>query len=914
MCSYASPESLMPPVELLSSAAVAREWNGCEVKLIDAIAEKMDNKSVEKSIAAYAPDVILSITSFEYFDVDVDVFKHLKFLFPHISFIYFGYYATQFPEETIKLSGADYVILGEPEKQLHLLLKALKEKTPVSNIQGIAFKNETGGVSTNSYFERLKDPNELPVPAYDLISNGSAYHEPLIPRPYGMIQTIRGCPYQCNYCVKSYGSKLSQLTTARIIEEVRIWKQMFNVKAIRFIDDTFTINKRRVIELCKALIEEQLEISWVCLSRTDNLDEELLQWMKKSGCIRIYFGMESGSQRMLDIYKKGVKVNEAKDAFLLCRKVGIETAAFFMGGHPLETSEDVKETTRFAVQSKIDFVSFNPLTPYPGTSLYSEYKDLIDFSLYPQKHAWKDNPAMQSFQKNKNYFYKKFYLNSIFLIRQSLNGKNYHFRFKRIRGSMNFISWIRISLCIFLLTVVLVFVFTGYYTSPNAEDFSLAGMAKNYGILNAALNLLAQYDGRYFTNLLHGLNPLAFGWISGYKFMPLIGIALFILSLFFVLHEIFEDAKPVLFVTLVIAVLYLSLNTSIVHLLYWMVSSFVYLWPWIFVFAVVGCYLRYQKNNSEWWYTGTMLFSILGIGMNEMFLPIYLLFVVFLFAHDKIKNRLVFSNSLALILVITLCIIFFIFSPGIHVRVKNLGQAAAKFSTLQSLLIGIRHFIYFFFNTLFNPVLISSGFVLMLCTQGSKFHLQMQKISAQVKTKIILFIMLITVAMNVPYYLFMCSSESLPERVFSASMLPMLIACLYLVYSVSIVSLKFLSSIISKVAIGALSFFVFVGCLFTTENNFSGILSEYNSGLLINFNAASAQRLEEFKAKVLINNCYSKSTVSAIAAYPKYISLKVDIEPNRSLSHWNMAYEEYFQVDMVEMPGDTLHKYDSCKK
>lgn len=479
---------------------------------------------------------------------------------------------------------------------------------------------------------------------------------------------------------------------------------------------------------------------------------------------------------------------------------------------------------------------------------------------------------------------------------------------------MNVICWIRHLMNIFLIAIVFVFVFAGYYTNPNAEDFSLTGMAKNYGIKNAVLNLLAQYDGRYFTNLLHALNPLAFGWIFGYKLMPLIGVVLFVVTLFFALHEIIKDAKSALLATLLIVVLYLSLSTSVVHLLYWMVSSFVYLWPWIFFFATSGCYLHYQKTNSERWYIGTMLFCILGIGMNEMFLPVYFLLAVLLFAHDRIKKRSVISNSLPLILAIVICILFFILSPGIHIRAKNLGEAAAKFSMLQSLLIGIRHFVSLFFNTLFNPLVIASGFLLVLCTRCSKFQLQLQHISIYTAVKTILFLLLLTAAMNVPYYLLMCSSENLPERVFSASMLPMLIACMSIIYLTSTTLLDVLPSQSNEPVLGIIAALIFWGCLIKTSNNFSGILSDYKSGALSNFNIAFSKRIDELKYKELINGCYSKATISAIADYPKYISLKVDIEPNRSLSHWNIAYEEYFGIDMVEMLGDTLHKYDSCKK
>lgn len=416
MCSYVAPDSLMPPVELLSCAGVARDWNNASVKLVDAIAEKKNYESVKQDIKLFRPDIIVSITGFECFEEDVNVFRQLKEEFSSIVFVYFGHYATTFPTETLIHSKCDYVLLGEPEIALDKLIKYLLGLGSFNSIKGIAYKKNENVIVLGSA-ERVRDPDELPIPAYDIIANSQGYYEPLIPKPYGMIQTIRGCPYSCTFCVKSYGSKIAQLSTNRIVQEIKIWKQHFNVEAIRFIDDTFTINRNRVIDLCKAIVDEQLNIKWVCLSRTDNLDKEMLHWMKKSGCIRIYFGMESGSQRILDLYKKNIKVNEALSAFELCREEGIETAAFFMGGYPNETEDDFKETVAFAQQAQLNYVSYNPLTLYPGTSLYNELNQQVYFSLYPYRNEWLDSLIYAKFEERKSRFYKAFYFRPMFWVK-----------------------------------------------------------------------------------------------------------------------------------------------------------------------------------------------------------------------------------------------------------------------------------------------------------------------------------------------------------------------------------------------------------------------------------------------------------------------------------------------------------------
>jgi anaerobic magnesium-protoporphyrin IX monomethyl ester cyclase len=285
-------------LELISAGAVAREWNGAEVTLVDAIAEKLDTVAVTSRIRAFAPDIILSITGFECFGEDMDALRELKGAFPSSQLVLFGHYATHFPKETLAHSGADFIILGEPELIFSDLLKALDDKLPLGQVMGIVHV-KSGELTMQGSGNRIPNPNDLPMPALDLLPQGRSYYEPLMAEPYGMIQSARGCPYQCNYCVKSYGSKLTELTPERIIGEMREWKRLFGVRSIRFIDDTFTINRRRVLEICDRIAEADLGVSWACLSRTDNLDCELLIAMKRSGCVRIYFGMESGSQRML---------------------------------------------------------------------------------------------------------------------------------------------------------------------------------------------------------------------------------------------------------------------------------------------------------------------------------------------------------------------------------------------------------------------------------------------------------------------------------------------------------------------------------------------------------------------------------------------------------------------------------------
>lgn len=409
MCSYTSPESLLPPIELISLASVAREAQ-LTVHLLDAIAEKKDEQQVVNFIQDFQPKYITVLIGFECYQEDIDCINRIKSQFKDITIITFGYYATQFPEETLKYSNSDFIILGEPD----YIFQQFLESEDKHSVNGICYLNQCENLVRVGNAERIKDFKKIPIPAYDLLPKGK-YYEPFVELPYGMIQTMRGCPYQCNYCVKSFGTFTSSLTSDEIIEHINTLIDLHQVKTIRFIDDTFTLNRKRVVEICEKIIENNLKIKWMCLSRLDNLDEELLQIMAQSGCKRIYLGIESGSSSILEKLNKKMDVQSGIELLKNSSKLGIEFAGFFLGCLPFESEEEFQESIDFALQSKINFMSYNPMTPYPGTDLFKQFQDNIDFSIYPYKNEWKSDELYKIYSKRKKIFYRKFYLRFNFI-------------------------------------------------------------------------------------------------------------------------------------------------------------------------------------------------------------------------------------------------------------------------------------------------------------------------------------------------------------------------------------------------------------------------------------------------------------------------------------------------------------------
>jgi len=218
----------------------------------------------------------------------------------------------------------------------------------------------------------ISNLDSLPFPAFHLLPITKYRPHP----PHGRqlpsipIVTSRGCPYRCIYCSKSvFGGKYRASSPTYIADEIEYLMDKFNVREITFYDDVFTLNKKRVIAICEELERRRIEIPWTCETRVNLVNEELVEKMKKAGCYMIAYGVESGTQEILDNLKKDITLEQATRAFELTHKIGIQTIAYFMIGSPGETAETIEETIKFAKKLDPDFVQFSITTPFPGTEL-----------------------------------------------------------------------------------------------------------------------------------------------------------------------------------------------------------------------------------------------------------------------------------------------------------------------------------------------------------------------------------------------------------------------------------------------------------------------------------------------------------------------------------------------------------------
>ncbi|MBI5206419.1 MAG: radical SAM protein [Candidatus Firestonebacteria bacterium] len=413
---YYAPNFLLPPYELMSLGTIAIQWKKADVILIDAIAEKLNLENIIEFIKKYEPEILVSMPGFESFSSDIESLSCIKKIFPQIKIIIVGYLPSIFPEEILSSTNIDIIIRGEPELIFSYLYDLLEKRVSFKTLLGISFR-DSDKIIHNPPAPRINELDNLPFPDPNLI-NLKSYREPYLGSPMMAFYASRGCSGSCIYCVKSFGARIYYASPEIIVKKLKWYKNSFKINNFRFLDDNFTSDKNQAIEICQRIIEQKLNISWSCLSRIDTLDYELVMNMKNAGCKRIYLGIESGSDRILKLYNKKYTAFDIKSKMSLLKTSGLDFSAFFIVGAPSETEEDLKLSINMAIDINFDFIIVTRLKFIPGTELFEQYKDKIEFSLFPYKVTFKLPLYEQNTLEWEKQFYYKFYFRYGFYLKK----------------------------------------------------------------------------------------------------------------------------------------------------------------------------------------------------------------------------------------------------------------------------------------------------------------------------------------------------------------------------------------------------------------------------------------------------------------------------------------------------------------
>lgn len=361
-----------PPLGVAYIAAYLEEDN--QVKIIDNFLEKRQPTEIIKNIRKFEPDVVgLSITTFT-INESLALAKLIKHWNKDIKIVAGGAHPTLFPQQILESPDIDAVVIGEGELTMKEYVNILKSEGNLRKVNGLAYKKE-GRLIINSPREHVKNLDKLKFPAWHLLKIKD-YPEFQISTnlvsPVMNICSSRGCPYQCLYCSSPtiWGRNWRGMSGKRIVSEIQALIKKYNINSIKFHEDHFTLNRNRVIDFCKELAKKGINIEWQCEARVNNVDPEMLKKMKKAGCKIVWFGIESGSQKILDFYRKDTNLQQIRNAIKMVKAAEIRPMGSFILGAPIETEREMKKTIRFGLNLGLEEIYFNVLVAIPGTDLY----------------------------------------------------------------------------------------------------------------------------------------------------------------------------------------------------------------------------------------------------------------------------------------------------------------------------------------------------------------------------------------------------------------------------------------------------------------------------------------------------------------------------------------------------------------
>lgn len=383
----------LPPMGLGYLASVIENMD-IEVKILDCIIrgcdheEEIDNetvriglsdKKIENYISDYNPDIVgINCQFSRQHKIYHHLFSLIKKINNNCTTVAGGAHATVCTEEVLKDPSCDFVLLGEGEDSFRELILALTKGRDISLIDGIGWK-KNGNLNINKKRKWIIDLDSIPFPAYHLmglknyygikISHGSRHKEKFCP-----IITSRGCPARCTFCTaqKVWGNKYRMRSVDNVIKEMKLLKNQYDIEEIMFEDDNITANPNRAKELFSRMIEENFNFVWDTPNGVGvwSIDENIIDLMKRSGCINLNFPLESGSQYVIDnIIKKPVKLSRAKQLIEYCKKIGMKFSIFLVIGLPGEKIKDMWNSYRLAADCGCYNPNVSVATPYPGSQL-----------------------------------------------------------------------------------------------------------------------------------------------------------------------------------------------------------------------------------------------------------------------------------------------------------------------------------------------------------------------------------------------------------------------------------------------------------------------------------------------------------------------------------------------------------------
>lgn len=324
-------------------------------------------KEIQEVIRYLHPDIVgITVRTAEYGSA-LNVAKIVKDYDQDVPVVVGGPHPTLLPNANLQNQDIDIVVRGEGEYTFLDLVQTIENGHEIYGVPGISYKKNKK-IAHNPNRPLVQDLDALPYPARHLLLG----NQRCPPSTFGPLITSRGCPFNCIFCAanKIWGRKVRYRSARNVVDEIKQVHETFRTRMFRFDDDSFTINRKHVEEICDLLIKEKLDITWWCETRVDLLKNDLVKKMKKAGCTEVSIGVESGDPCTLKKIKKGITINQATNAAKILRENKVRFNAFFMIGFPWETEKEIFNTVSLMKKMDPDHAVYSIATPYPETELF----------------------------------------------------------------------------------------------------------------------------------------------------------------------------------------------------------------------------------------------------------------------------------------------------------------------------------------------------------------------------------------------------------------------------------------------------------------------------------------------------------------------------------------------------------------
>jgi radical SAM superfamily enzyme YgiQ (UPF0313 family) len=430
----------LPPIGLMYVAA-ALEKAGFEVQMLDNYLMKKTTSEVKQFAAERNPQIVGITCGSATYSRCIETAKAIREALPNCRIVVGGWHASYAPDSLLSNPEIDYVVMGEGERAITQLASCIinGNEAAATTIPGVACRCQGKNVKNPPKF--IEKMDEIPYPArhllpLELYDRTIAY---LNVKPADVMSISRGCVFNCGFCEtrKLWGNMCRAFSPQRVIGEIKDLQSKYGTRGIYFINDNFTLRKKETVELCNLMKKENLDLEWVCDTRVDLVDQDLLETMSRAGCKTIWFGVESGSQKVLQRIGRNTTLEQIETAFKLCHKNRIQTACSFMLGVPDETLKDMEASLSFAKKLSPDWCVFNIFIANPDSRLYQEVLqsknyDRLDEFLYSVKTDEFDYNSLLKIQRR---FFREFNMSPKQIVKRIRREGTVNFAKRRLHPS-----------------------------------------------------------------------------------------------------------------------------------------------------------------------------------------------------------------------------------------------------------------------------------------------------------------------------------------------------------------------------------------------------------------------------------------------------------------------------------------------